>query len=59
MIKVKKVVKEWEIWYEEEEVAKFEEEVKKLVPQRFHKYIYVFRKKVSERMLTKNYKIMW
>jgi len=53
MIKVNKVVEEWEIWYEEEEAAKFEEEVKKLVPQRFHKYIYVFRKKVSERMLTK------
>ena len=32
MIKVKKVVKEQEIWYEKEEAAKFEEEVKKLVP---------------------------
>jgi len=52
MIKVNKVVEEWEIWYEEE-AAKFEEEVRKLVPQRFHKYIYVFRKKVSERILTK------
>ena len=36
-MKVKKVVKEWEIWYKEEEAAKFEEEVKKLVSQRFHK----------------------
>ena len=53
MIKVNKVVEEWEIWYEEEEAAKFEEEIKKLVSQRFHKYIYAFRKKVSERMLTK------
>ena len=29
------------------------EETKKLVPQRFHKWIYVFGKKVSERMPTK------
>ena len=36
MIEVKKVVEEWEIWYEEEEAAKFEE-IKKLVSQRFHK----------------------
>jgi len=52
-MKVKKVVEEWEIWDKEEEAAKFEEKAKKLVPQRFHKWIYVFRKKVSERMLTK------
>ena len=52
MIEVKKVVEEWEIWYEEEEAAKFEE-IKKLVSQRFHKQIYIFSKKVSERMLTK------
>jgi len=31
------VAEEWEIWYEKEKVAKFEEEVKELVPQRFHK----------------------
>jgi len=53
MIEVKKVVEEWEIWDEEEAVAKSEEEAKKLVPQRFHKWIYVFGNKVSERMLTK------
>jgi len=36
-MKVKKVVKEWEIWDEEEEVANFEKEAKKLVPKHFHK----------------------
>jgi len=34
-------------------VAKSKEEVKKLVPQRFYKWIYVFRKKESERMSIK------
>ena len=29
----KKVAEEWEIWNEEEEVAKLEEEAKKLVPK--------------------------
>ena len=53
MIEMKKVAKEWEIWDEEEEVAKFEEEVKKLVPEYFHKWIHVFGKKQSERMPTK------
>ena len=42
-----------EIWDEEEEAAKSKEEAKKLAPQRFHKQIHVFGKKVSERMLTK------
>ena len=50
---VKKVAKEWEIWNKEEKVVKSEEEAKKLVPQRFHKWIYVFEKKVSERILMK------
>ena len=36
-VEVKKVVKEWEIWDEEEEVARSEIEVKKLVPEQFHK----------------------
>jgi len=31
------VAEEWGIWYGKEEAAKFEEEAKKLVPQRFHK----------------------
>ena len=37
MMKVKKVAEEWEIWNEEDEIAKSEEEAKKLVSQRFHK----------------------
>jgi len=32
---------------------KFEEKAKKLIPQRFHKSIYIFRKKASKRILTK------
>ncbi len=48
----KKVIEEWEIWDEEERTAKLEIEVKKLVPERFHRWIKVFSKKQSERMLT-------
>ena len=51
MMEVKKVAEEWEIWDEEEEVAKSEVEAKKLVPEKFHKWIKVFEKKQSERML--------
>jgi len=36
-MKVKKMAEEWEIWDKEEEAAKLEEEVKKLVPERFYK----------------------
>jgi len=50
---VKRVAEEWEIWDEEEEVAKSEAEAKKLVPERFHKWIKVFGKKQSERMPTR------
>jgi len=46
-------VEKWEIWDEEEEATRSEEEAKKLVLERFHKWIKVFRKKASERMLTK------
>ena len=52
-MEVKKVAEEWEIWDEEEEVAKLEEEAKKLVPEKFHKWIRVFGKKQSERMPTR------
>ena len=45
-----KVVKEWEIWNEEEKVAKSEEEARKLVPECFHRWIHVFGKKQSEKM---------
>ena len=35
-MEVKKVAEEWEIWNEEEEIARSEEEAKKLVPKEFH-----------------------
>ena len=50
---MKRVVEEWEIWNKEEEVAKLEEKVEKLVPERFHKWIKVFGKKQSEQIPTK------
>jgi len=52
-VEVRKVVKEWEIWNEEEEAAKSEAEAKKLVPEKFHKWIKVFGKKQSERISTR------
>ena len=57
-MEVKKVAEEWEIWDKEEKAAKSEKEVRKLVLKRFYKWIYVFGKKTSERMPTKNYWIM-
>ena len=47
------MVEEWEIWDEEEEAAKLEAETKKLVLEKFHKWIKVFGKKQSERMPTR------
>jgi len=52
-VEVRKIMEEWEIWDEEEEAAKSEAEAKKLVPERFHKWIKVFGKKQSERMPTR------
>ena len=52
-MEVKKIAKEWEIWNEEKETAKSKEKTKKLVSQRFYKWIHVFEKKASKRMLTK------
>ena len=52
-MEVKKVAEEWEIWDEEEEAAKSEAEVKKWVPEKFHKWIKVFGKKQSERIPTR------
>ena len=52
-MEVKKVVEEWKIWDEEEEVAKLEAEAKKMVPEKYHQWIKVFGKKQSERMLTR------
>ena len=53
IMEVKRVAEEWEIWNEEEEAAKSEAETKKLVPEKFHKWIKVFCKKQSERMPTR------
>ena len=50
MISIKRVAKEWEIWDEKEEAVKLEAEAKKLVPEKFHRWIKVFGKKQSERM---------
>ena len=50
---MKKVAEKWEIWNEEEEAAKSEEEVKKLVLEKFYKWIKVFSKKQLERMFTR------
>jgi len=52
-MQINKVVKEWDIWDEEEEVAKLEEETKKLVSKQFNRWIKVFGKKASKRMLTR------
>ena len=50
---VKEVAEEWEIWDKKEEAVKSKKEAKKLVSQRFYKWIYVFGKKASEWMLIK------
>ena len=52
-VEVRKVAEEWEIWDEEEEAAKSEAEARKLVPEKFHRWIKVFGKKQSERMSTR------
>ena len=49
VIEVKKVVKEQEIWNEDEKVARSEKEAKRLVPECFHKQIHILkRNKVKE-----------
>jgi len=52
-VEVRKVAEEWEIWDEEEEAAKSEAEAKKLVLEKFHRWIKMFGKKQLERMLTR------
>ena len=47
------MAKEWEVWDEEEEVAKLEVDAKKMVPEKYHQWIKVFGKKQSERMPTR------
>ena len=51
IVEVKRVAKEWEIWDKEEEAARLEEKVRKLMPEKFHQWIKVFGKKQSERIL--------
>ena len=48
MMEVKRIAEEWKIWDEEEKAAKLEAEAKKLVPEKFYKWIKVFGKKQSE-----------
>jgi len=55
-MEVKKVVEEWKIWDKEEAVARSEEEAKRMVPEKFHPWIKVFRKKQLKRMLMRK---MW
>jgi len=43
-MEVRKIVEEWEIWDEEGKAVKLEEEAKKLVLEKFHKWIKVFGK---------------
>ena len=49
-MEVRKMAEEWD---EEEETAKSEADAKKLVLEKFHKWIKVFGKKQSERMPTR------
>ena len=51
-MEVRKIAEEQEIWNEEEEAVKSEEEIKKLVLERFHKWIKVFGEKQSEKIPT-------
>ena len=57
-MEVKIRVEEWEIWGEEEETVNSEEEAKKLVLERFYKWIHIFGKKASEQMPIRNSKTM-
>ena len=43
-------MEEWEIWDKEKKAARLETEIKKLVPEKFHKWIKIFGKKQSEGM---------
>ena len=53
IIDVKRVAEKWEICNEEEEAARSEVEAKKIVPEKFHRWIKVFSKKQSEKMPTR------
>ena len=47
------MAKEQRIWDKKKEAVKSEKKAKKLALPKFHKWIYIFRKKVSERISTK------
>ena len=47
--KVKKVAEECEICNKKKEAAKSEKKAKKLIPQKFHKWTHIFKKKASKR----------
>ena len=53
IVEVKRVTEEWEIWDKEEEVARLKEEAKKLVLEKFYRWIKIFEKKQSEKMPTR------
>jgi len=53
MVEVKRIAEKWKIWDEEEEAVKLEVEARKIVPEKFHKWIKVFGKKQSEQMPTR------
>ena len=50
-MEIKKVAEKQEIWDDEKKVARSEKEAKKLVPEQSYKWIKIFEKKASERML--------
>ena len=51
-MEVRRISKEWEIWDKKKEAVRLEKKAKKLVLEKFHKWINVFGKKQSERMPT-------
>ena len=53
IVEVKKIAEEWEIWDKEEEAAKSKVEARRLVLEKFHRWIKIFGKKQSERMPTR------
>ena len=52
-IEVRKIAEEWKIWDKEEEAVMLGVEIRKLVPERFYKQIYIFGKKISKQMPTR------
>ena len=50
IIEIKRIIEKWNIWNKEEKTVKLEGEAKELVSSRLYKWIYIFRKKASERM---------